>query len=459
MRWGLSDSGDLICLSRFKNHPDTTFDPLTARLIHTMHIAIVDEELPYPLNSGKRIRTFQLVSRLARRHRITYICHRNADPDEAEQAATAFRDLGIETIVVDRPVPPKSGLAFYGRLAANLLSPFPTRWPRTEVIALGTAIPEVACTDGGGPLAGRVDALRRVAARTSVGAQRLIMAHNVESQIWKTVSRERDQSAQALVHRPPVAEIREFRAAGLPGGRPGGGRQPRGRRADPRPLRRSARGGRRERRRHDLLPARIGRTAMPGQILFLGSLDWRPNLDAVDQLLATVFPAVRAQEPSARLCLVGRNPPEALQRRVQATPGVELHANVPDVRPFLAPSALMVVPLRIGGGSRLKILEAFAAGLPVVSTRIGAEGLNVENGSHLTVVENVEEMAEAIVASSEIPRRPWPGPPAGPAAGRRRSTTGSPGRSARPGLDADGFRYNASPCRRLRIRVTSGVLS
>ncbi len=136
----------------------------------------------------------------------------------------------------------------------------------------------------------------------------------------------------------------------------------------------------------------------PGQILFLGSLDWRPNLDAVDQMLSKVLPAVQAQQSSARLCLVGRNPPDALLRRVNATPGVELHANVPDVRPFLARSALMVVPLRIGGGSRLKILEAFAAGLPVISTRIGAEGLNVEDGVHLTVVEDIEGMASEIVA-------------------------------------------------------------
>src|SRR5262249_58265249 len=90
-----------------------------------MHVAIVDEELPYPLNSGKRIRTFQLVSRLARRHRITYLCHRNTDPEETTHAEVVFRDLGIETVVVNRAVPPKSGPGFYARLMANLLSPLP----------------------------------------------------------------------------------------------------------------------------------------------------------------------------------------------------------------------------------------------------------------------------------------------------------------------------------------------
>ena len=81
----------------------------------------------------------------------------------------------------------------------------------------------------------------------------------------------------------------------------------------------------------------------------------------------------RARVPGARLVLVGRRPPEWLCRQVAHLPGVELHPDVPDVRPYMAASALMVVPLRIGGGSRLKILEAIAAGLPVVSTRVGAE--------------------------------------------------------------------------------------
>src|SRR5262249_30078489 len=90
-----------------------------------MHIAILDEELPYPLTSGKRIRTLNLLQRLADRHRLTFLCHRNADPAEAEAASKHFSELGIEAIVVDRPVPPKSGPKFYARLAGNLFSPLP----------------------------------------------------------------------------------------------------------------------------------------------------------------------------------------------------------------------------------------------------------------------------------------------------------------------------------------------
>jgi len=366
-----------------------------------VHVAIVDEELPYPPNSGKRIRTFQLVSRLARTHRITYLCHRNAVPCEAAEAERVLGRLGITTVVVDRPVPPKSGPTFYGRLTANLLSPLPYSVASHRSRLLDQAIRDFATRN-------TVDLWQAewtpyAESLQELGAvRRLIMAHNVESQIWKRYHEnetnplkrwyighqwrkfegfERRVFCQAnqvvAVSHEDAALIRQhFEAphvAVVENGVDATYFSP----------------GDSERE--------------PGQILFLGSLDWRPNLDAVNQLLDKVFPAVRAVEPSARLCIVGRNPPEALQRRVGAISGVELHAGVPDVRPYVARSALLVVPLRIGGGSRLKILEAFAAGLPVVSTRVGAEGLRVQNGVQLTVVDAFESIAGEIVASLRDP--------------------------------------------------------
>jgi glycosyltransferase involved in cell wall biosynthesis len=134
-----------------------------------------------------------------------------------------------------------------------------------------------------------------------------------------------------------------------------------------------------------------------GTILFLGSLDWRPNQDAVALLLDEIFPRVLRKEPSTRLWLVGRHPPEWMAERARREKNVELHENVPDVRPYLGRCGAMAVPLRIGGGSRLKILEALACSCPVVSTAIGAEGLELEAGEHYYLADSPAEMAEALL--------------------------------------------------------------
>ncbi|HLW68742.1 MAG TPA: glycosyltransferase, partial [Gemmataceae bacterium] len=97
--------------------------------------------------------------------------------------------------------------------------------------------------------------------------------------------------------------------------------------------------------------------------------------------------------------------PAWLRQHAANRPGVELHGSVPDVRPFIAKAGVMAVPLRIGGGSRLKILESLASGLPVVSTKIGAEGLELEAEKHLDIVDGVEPMAEALIAGIRNPER------------------------------------------------------
>ena len=123
----------------------------------------------------------------------------------------------------------------------------------------------------------------------------------------------------------------------------------------------------------------------PAKLLFMGSLDWRPNLDAVSLLLETSSQGCRNEFRTRTLAIVGRRPPDWLKARAAALPGVNVFADVPDVRPFLAHCGMLVVPLRIGGGSRLKILEALASGTPVISTRVGAEGLKLTPGRDLLV--------------------------------------------------------------------------
>lgn len=135
--------------------------------------------------------------------------------------------------------------------------------------------------------------------------------------------------------------------------------------------------------------------ADPPRIVFLGSMDWEPNIDAVTYFCREIFPRVRAQMPAAMFQIVGRNPHASV--RQLATDAVQVTGSVPSVTEFLNNATVVVVPLRIGGGTRLKIFEAMATGKAVISTSIGAEGLDVQSGRDLILADDAEAFAEATV--------------------------------------------------------------
>jgi sugar transferase (PEP-CTERM/EpsH1 system associated) len=132
-------------------------------------------------------------------------------------------------------------------------------------------------------------------------------------------------------------------------------------------------------------------------IVFTGSMDWLPNEDAMLFFCRDVLPAIRAAEPAASLTIVGRAPTPAV-RQLASQQGVAVTGRVDDVRPYLDAAAAFVVPLRVGGGTRLKIFEAMSMGKAVVSTTIGAEGLDVTPGSHLLVADEPGAFAQAVVS-------------------------------------------------------------
>ncbi|HTU22591.1 MAG TPA: glycosyltransferase [Gemmataceae bacterium] len=368
-----------------------------------MHVVIVDGDVSYPPSSGKRLRTLHLMLRLAERHRIAYIARAHNGAGEIHQAAAFLRDHGIEPILLDDPLPHKNGLGFYARLAGNLLSPLPYSAASHRSRRMRDALQRYAAEHAVDlwqfewtPYVGTLGANRET--------RRLLIAHNVDSLIWQRYHKnERHILKRFYIHkqwrkferfeRRVFAEVDHIVAVSS---------------EDANLLRRQFAVENLDVIENGVDTAyfeNVRGGGKAGVILFLGSLDWRPNLDAVRLLLDDIFPVVRQAEPAARLCLVGRNPPDWLLQRVAQAPNVDLHSNVPDVRPYLAESGVMAVPLRIGGGSRLKILEALACRLPVVSTRIGAEGLNLQPDRDLIVVERVEDMAAALIESIRSPER------------------------------------------------------
>lgn len=364
-----------------------------------MNVVVLDGDVSYPTTSGKRLRTVNLLLPLAKTHSIVYLGRLIGERGDHPEAAAFFRDHGIEPIFVHDPLPKKSGPMFYGRLLGNLFS----RNPYSVATHLSPALKQAAS---------------KLAAERAIdlwqlewpmflplvdkkpNVPRIAVAHNVESLIWR---RYVETTTHPLKKTYLEIQRRKFEAV------------------ERRSLQECDRVIAVSDEDATLIREQFGQPRVdvvdngvdpdyyalcPGPrqantILFLGALDWRPNQDALDLLLGKIFPEVRRRNGEAKLLIVGRNPSASLIERARS-PGIELHANVPDVRPYLGRASVMAVPLRIGGGSRLKILESLAAGLPVVSTRIGAEGLKLVPGKHYVEAED-SAMAEALVTALAHP--------------------------------------------------------
>jgi glycosyltransferase involved in cell wall biosynthesis len=130
-------------------------------------------------------------------------------------------------------------------------------------------------------------------------------------------------------------------------------------------------------------------------VSFVGAMDWEPNVDGVEYFCGEIWPSIKSAVPDARLRIVGRNP----VRRVEkwASDSIEVTGRVPSVVEHLRQSALVIVPLRIGGGTRLKIYEAMAAAKAVVSTTVGAEGLDIHDGRDIVLADDARAFSHAVV--------------------------------------------------------------
>ena len=139
------------------------------------------------------------------------------------------------------------------------------------------------------------------------------------------------------------------------------------------------------------------REEVPDSLVFTGSMDWLPNEDAIIYFVESILPLIKQQHPRVSLEVVGRNPSRKLQSLVETETSVRLTGWVEDIRPFLARGSVCIVPLRIGGGTRLKIFEAMSMGKAVVSTSVGAEGLPVQTGENILLADAPNDFASSVI--------------------------------------------------------------
>jgi len=139
----------------------------------------------------------------------------------------------------------------------------------------------------------------------------------------------------------------------------------------------------------------IKRNDFSYNITFTGFMNWYPNVDAVRTFYREAFEKLKKQYPDIKFYIVGKNPRLVIEE-LQKKEGIIVTGEVPDVRPFISNSDICIVPLRIGGGTRLKILEYFAMEKPIISTSIGAEGIDVINEKHLIIEDDISKFPERI---------------------------------------------------------------
>lgn len=345
----------------------------------------------WPLNSGGRLRSFNLLRELSREHDITVATTREpwVQGGELSKQLPDCRSI----IEVPHRVVKHSNPLFPLLLAKSWLVGRPVDMERSRVPELATEV--TTCLDSGDFDLCIADFLFAVPNVPLDGPTPvLLFEHNVEYMIWKRLARTSKSSLRRLALEAEWRRLRRFE-----------------RQACARATRTVAVSEADRDHLHALAPDSSIFTVPTGvdieyfaprpevperkEVVFVGSMDWYPNEDAMRWFIEAVLPALRQRVPDVLVTVVGRNPTPGFSRDAQAH-GVHVTGTVPDVREYIATAAVCVVPLRIGGGTRLKIFEGLAMGKATVTTTIGAEGLPLVDGRDVLLADRAEDFAEGV---------------------------------------------------------------
>lgn len=346
------------------------------------------------MDKGGKIRTYQMLKELRREHHITYLTL--DDGAASEDARARAVEYCQELVVIPHTVREKFSAGFYKELAQNLLSPLPYAIKKYESPAMRREIERLA-------VSGAFDVVVCDFLTPAVNLPRklpcasVLFQHNVEAMIWKRhyeVQRNALKKAYLYnqwrkMHRFEreasqrfdwvVAVSREDRemisdeygienVSDVPTG------------VDT-----------------EFFRPRESEEREPHTLVFTGSMDWLPNEDAIRYFTEEILPLVRREVPDVKLVVVGRKPFQSLIELSKSDASIVVTGRVEDVRPFMERASAYVVPIRIGGGTRLKIYEAMAMEKPIVSTTVGAEGLPLRNGVEIVLADTPEAFAQETV--------------------------------------------------------------
>ena len=358
----------------------------------SVRILWLKTELLHPVDKGGKIRTYNMLKELKRNCHITYL---TLDDDTGDKTA---RELATEycheVVCVPHRRREKFTTGFYIELALNLASDLPYAIKKYESNEMRREIEkrlgqfDVLICDF---LAPAVNVPRDLNCAT------VLFQHNVEAMIWKRHYEVQTNAARKAYLFRQWRKMFDFEAATCP-------------RFDcvVAVSREDKEQMERDYKVNNVYDVPTGVDTVffrpsgnverkPHNLVFTGSMDWLPNEDAIRYFTEQIMPRIKQSVPGVTLTAVGRDPYPGLVELSKRDPSVIVTGRVDDVRPYMEEAAVYVVPLRIGGGTRLKIYEAMAMEKPIVSTSIGAEGLPVTNGMEILLADTPESFADDVV--------------------------------------------------------------
>ncbi len=366
-----------------------------------MNILFISATVPYPATDGGRIRVLNLLTQICKNNRVTFLALETLQTDR--QGIEYLCSLGVDARLVERT--PEMPRISFKVIAHSILRRKPLTVAKYYMPAMTTAIKQLLASQ-------TFDVVHFEMLHTgqylhtlsNLCVPTLLSLQNIDSSIWRRLAQQTDNPLQKLAYGTQARAFRryekimapKFTACAcvseedknllaelcpnldievIPNGVDVESYQP----------------------NHDL--------EEEAALVYTGSMDWRPNEDAVLYFHEQIFPLITSQIPQAKFYIVGQYPTERVQQLAQMDKTVIVTGMVDDVKPYIAKASVYIVPLRIGGGTRLKILEALAMEKAVVSTAIGCEGLQVIPDEEILVANEPAQFAELVVQLAQDKQR------------------------------------------------------
>jgi glycosyltransferase involved in cell wall biosynthesis len=351
-----------------------------------MKILWVNTNFMHPTTKGGQIRTLEMLRHLHSRHEIHYVAIENPAYPEGPQRSGEYstRSYPYQHKILDKRSP-----GFFAQLVKGVFSQEPVAVSRFHPPGMSEFLENLIRTEGFDKAV--VDHLAPTAYFPRL-EQAVFFQHNVETVIWRRHVEHATDPARRLYFRMQADRMYEY--------------ERRVSRASGHIVAVSAIDADEMRKlfgvtRVSEIPTGVNmeyftptQAAGPTiDLVFIGSMDWLPNVDGTLYFVREILPLIHRKRPETTLAIVGRTPPPEILELAKQDSRIQVTGTVPDIRPHVWGSKLSVVPLRIGGGTRLKIYESMAARVPVVSTTIGAEGLEINPPDDIRIADTPEAFA------------------------------------------------------------------